>query len=195
MQPVYQSDEELWRAITNDNEPAFATLFERYWELLYNNAYLRLRNHEECEEIVHDVFLSIWERRKTVEIQSCKAYLLTAVRYQIYNRLRLAKHLKVHLQIDDQSDFVLAHNEGENRLMVQEFHSALSSKLKALPKRCREIFHMSRMNQLSNEEIANELGISRRSVENQITSALKHLRGFYRLLIYISLFYELWHHK
>ncbi|NOW99030.1 RNA polymerase sigma factor [Mucilaginibacter sp. SG564] len=170
------NDSELWLAIRNDDEQAFAALFDRYWIRLYKTALRYLKDREASEEAVHDVFLNIWNRRHELEIESFPNFLLTAIRYQVYNRMRAVKSPVVLTITDAEISELLDHNAGESRIKDQELLHELGQYLEQLPKRCQEIFQMSRIDHLSNQEIAGRLGISKRTVENQITMALKHLR-------------------
>ncbi|WPU92709.1 RNA polymerase sigma-70 factor [Mucilaginibacter sabulilitoris] len=174
------SDDELWNAIRCDNELAFTALFDRYWVRLYKAAHRYLKDHEAAEEVVHDVFLNIWNRRHQLEIESFPNFLLTATRYQVYNRMRSAKSPIVLTASDVELNELLDHNIGEDHIKDQELQQELDQYLDQLPKRCQEIFYMSRINHLSNQEIAGKLGISKRTVENQITVALKHLRTCFK---------------
>lgn len=185
------SDSELWLAVRNDDEPAFAVLFDRYWVRLYKTAYRYLKDRESGEEAVHDVFLDIWNRRQRLQINSMPNFLLTAIRYQVYNRMRAAKP-PVILALDDmEMDYLPDHNQSDHRIKNQELLSELDQHLEKLPKRCQEIFYMSRMDNLSNHEIACRLGISKRTVENQITMALKHLRACLKQVAVIFCLYYL----
>jgi RNA polymerase sigma-70 factor (family 1) len=170
------SDLQLWASIRQDDELAFNELFKRYWIRLYKTAYQYLKDKEGSEEVVHDVFLNIWNRRTELEILTFSSYMLTAIRYQIYNRMRATKSPLVYSDERMQVNVSPEYNTGENKIEEQELQQEMYSYLQRLPKRCREIFCMSRIDQLSNEEIALRLGISKRTVENQITTALKHLR-------------------
>jgi RNA polymerase sigma-70 factor (family 1) len=170
------TDHELWAAIRQDDEGAFNELFKRYWIPLYKTAYQYLKDEESSEEVVHDVFLNIWSRRSDLHIFTFSSYMLTAIRYQIYNRMRAARLPLIygddHIDQKNLSD----HNLGENKIEEQELQQEILGFLQNLPKRCQEIFCMSRIQQLSNQEIAVRLGISKRTVENQIAVALKYLR-------------------
>jgi RNA polymerase sigma-70 factor (family 1) len=175
------SDFELWNEIrNNNNDIAFKELFDRYWVRLYKTANQYLKDKEASEEVVHDVFLNIWARRHTLDIASFQNFLLTAIRYQVYNRMRAAKLSLVYVANDASIDVKYNINNGEIKIEEQELQQELRECLNKLPKRCQEIFHMSRMNNLSNQEISSQLGISKRSVENQITFALKHLRKYFK---------------
>ncbi|MEN0053530.1 MAG: RNA polymerase sigma-70 factor [Mucilaginibacter sp.] len=186
------NDPELWLAIRSDDEQAFAALFERYWLRLYKTALRYLKDREASEEAVHDVFLNIWNRRHELDIQSFPNFLLTAIRYQVYNRLRAVKApIVLDIASSDINEW-LDHNNGESRIKDQELLRELTRYLEQLPKRCQEIFYMSRIDHLSNQEIAGQLGISKRTVENQITMALKHLRGCFKyipFIIYCGIFF------
>ncbi|HEY0176014.1 MAG TPA: RNA polymerase sigma-70 factor [Pedobacter sp.] len=179
------SDIQLWTAIKTGDEPAFNELFGRYWIRLYKTAFQYLKDKEASEEVVHDVFLNIWNRRKQLDISFFPNFILTAVRYQVYNRMRSARSPLIY-----ESDLVFTTgtdaNLGEHKIEEQDLYRNMYEYLEELPKRCREIFCMSRIDQLSNEEIAGRLGISKRTVENQITAALKHLKACYRYIAMIT---------
>lgn len=189
---VYQvSDIQLWAAVKTNDELAFNELFKRYWVRLYKTANQYLKDGEASEEVVHDVFLNIWNRREELEISSFPNFLLTAVRYQVYNRMRSAKSPVIYEADHSAFTAITDTNQAENKIEEEELYRVMYDYLEELPKRCREIFCMSRIDQLSNEEIAARLGISKRTVENQITAALKHLRECYR---YIAIFAVLYSH-
>ena len=173
------TDHELWEAIKNNDEQAFAKLFYRYSTKIYSKAYSIIRDKEACEQIVHDLFLGLWNSRNVLQIDSFSAYLTSAARYQIYKHKYSSKVIPIeYKEVPEEMVYLNhnSHNEGYNRLVEQELELEVDSCLSALPKRCQEIYIMSRRQQLSNDEIADELGISKRTVENQITNALKHLR-------------------
>jgi RNA polymerase sigma-70 factor (family 1) len=176
MKMSHMNDPELWQAIRNDDEAAFRILFDRYWVRLYNTAKMHLKDKQACEELIHDVFLNLWKRRDELEIQLIPNFLLTAVRYQVYNRMRAAKSRMVLLPDSSDLDGSLVMNEGDFNIREQEFNHTLNHYLDKLPNQCKRIFYMSKMDNLSNGEIANQLGISKRTVENQLSQALKHLR-------------------
>lgn len=190
------NDYELWQAISvKSNSRAFTELYNRYWRKIYNTANYYLHNSNTSKQILHDVFVVLWERRKYLHIEKFESYIHVATRYHVFNYLRAAK-LSPMEYVENYG--TLKHpavkNSAEDNFMSLDFHNQLSNLLTGLPKRCREIFWMSRVGNLTNEEIANRLGISKRTVENQITYALKHLRLNYSelagsLLALIVIFY------
>lgn len=167
---------ELWASIRQDDVRAFNLLFDKYWRRLYQTAYSLTRDQEASKEITHDVFLNIWKRRGELHIDSFPHFLLTAIRYQYYNRMRAAKSPIVLVPDYQKLDGTIHRDEYEGRQTEADLTAVIKEYLTQLPNRCREIFLMSRRDHLSNEEIANHLNISKRTVENQITYALKHLR-------------------
>ncbi len=173
----HSSDEDLWVAIVDDDSDAFAMLFKRYWKQLYVTAYAHLKDNEVCESVVQDIFVYLWEKRKQLTIGSFEKYLNASARYGVYKQLKLARLSPVDYWAP--SEIVenrYTHNDGEQNLSAFELLQDVDVCLDVLPNRCREIFILSRVNQLSNNEIAEKLHISKRTVENQISHALKHLR-------------------
>lgn len=173
------TDAELWTAICRDDKKAFDALFERYWTLIYNTAYTYLKDEDSASQIVHDIFLNLWRKRQEYEINSFKGYLSTAARYHVYKALKARKATNI-IYVEDYAlldNGQQSRNQGEENINTGELENALENTLGRLPKRCREIFTLSRTDQMSNDEIAEKLSISKRTVENQLTTALQYLRN------------------
>jgi len=186
------SDSELWDAIALDNSKAFDVLFGRYWTTIYGTAFSYLKDPEICSQIVHDIFLKIWEKRGVYQISNFKQYLTSAARYHVYKELK-ARKASALMYVEDYESYGLlqqSQNGGAEHLRYLELERELNSTLIKLPKRCREIFALSRTDQLSNEEISERLGISKRSVENQLTTALQFIRTYlkYTVILFFLLY-------
>lgn len=185
------SDSELWDAVVSDNERAFVMLYNRYWKKLYNTANYYLKNPAAAEEITHDVFVTLWEKRKSNKIEKFLPYLQATARYHVYKYLKKSKTNCIeYLNQFAETRISPVYNSSINKLEHENMESRLAQLLNGLPPRCQEIFWLSRINSLSNQEIADRLHISKRTVENQITHALKTLRAFdlqYLLAVVISL--------
>ena len=177
------TDPELLQLILLNDEKAFNALFDRYWSTVYAVGYRYVKDEEAALEITHDIFLNIWKRRHSLNITSFKNYVLTSASYR---GIRKKQELNAALvdYIEDYSDnehaFVLSNlsttNQGEEKIGQEEFDARILLLLNELPKRCREIYLLSRQQNMSIIEIAKKLNISKRTVENQLTIALKHLR-------------------
>ena len=182
------TDTALWEAVQQGDTAAFAALYERYWRRLFTAAYARLPDRTDCEDIVHDIFLTLWTERSRLAISNLPAYLAAAVRYQAvrYQQLATTGALRYNESLETLSQGA-AFNGGETKLLGLDLEGRLAAALSQLPQRCREIFLLSRVQHYSNDEIATQLRISRRSVENQLTTALRHLRLTLKSLLVIWL--------
>jgi RNA polymerase sigma-70 factor (family 1) len=171
------SDEELCLLLKQGGEDAFGEIYERYWERLYTFAFHRTHSPDDSFDVTQELFVSLWTRRMDIEFHtSLSGYLYASIRYQIIKNIRSSKLKERYLQ-----DFVAfspapVDNSNEETLALHELENTLERSLEGLPKRCQEIFKMSRKQNRSIEEIAKELNISQRTVENQLTIALRHLR-------------------
>ncbi len=176
----HSTDLELWDGVVSDNSNAFALLYDRYWKKLYQTVRYYLKDAAAAEEITHDVFVSLWEKRKSSRIQHFQHYIQAATRYHVYKYLRDAKiNCVEYLDQFPEMDTTPVYNIAAEKLIYENMESQLANLLQDLPRRCQEIFWLSRVNHLSNQEIADKLHISKRTVENQITIALKALRVSY----------------
>lgn len=172
-------DDELWEAIKFGSVPAFELLFDRYWRAVYTTAFSFLNDAEAAAEIANDTFLNIWRKKDTLNISSFKNYLTTSARYHTYKVLNAKKKMRLsYVENYDQLPVseILVQNEGEEKIRYLNLQVDIEHALLDLPKRCREIFLLSRITNLSNVEIAERLSISQRTVENQICIAQKYLQ-------------------
>lgn len=175
------TDEELYRVVRLGDRKAFNLLYERYWELVYKKAFSYLRDVEAAGEITNDIFLNIWLKREVLEIITFQNYLTAAARYRVYNHLKAKRHLALTYVEDYEAlNEKQAVSAQEDPFSSSEIYMQVNRLLEHLPKRCKEIFLLSRIKHLSNSEIAAKLAISKRSVENQISIAVKHIRSNFR---------------
>lgn len=172
------SDHELWTSILHNDHAAFSIFFDRHWSRVYTTIFHYLHDREAAAEVTHDIFLNLWLKRAQLNILSFSAYLQAAARYHVYKRQKAARSLPVIYkeQLEELEQHTCS-NQGEEQLRYRELESNVHEYLNALPKRCREVYLLSRQQHLTNEQIAGKLGISKRTVENQLTHALQHLRG------------------
>jgi RNA polymerase sigma-70 factor (ECF subfamily) len=181
------SDENLWEAIVMDDSRAFAELYNRYWKRLYKTALYYLKDQEAAQQILNDVFVVLWNRRQHLHIESFANYLFITTKYHVFKALHAAKSVTVEYVEEYQEQAEHSMNEAEKKSNYNDLLYDLDQYLQGLPKRCKEIFWMSRIENLSNQEIAARFGISKRTVENQITHASKHLKTSYKELTLMAL--------
>jgi RNA polymerase sigma-70 factor (ECF subfamily) len=170
------SDKILLNLMREGDSASFNALFDRYWEMLYATVFSVCSDREVCSEIVHDIFLNLWLKREKLQIESFKAYIVASARYHVYRHVKNARRKSLEYREDLEYSSRVSMNDGELNIHYQDLEKSVDKELEELPRRCKEIFTLSRREQLSNDEIATRLDISKRTVENQLTHALRHLR-------------------
>jgi len=171
------TDAELLRLLARDDSHAFETLYARHWEELYKTAFFLLKDGAACKDIVQTIFIWLWEHRKSLVIQSLPAYLKAAVKFKIANHIRDGR-IRYGFFEELAGFHPLAQAAGsEEELEVKELAAIIRQAIDYLPGRCREIFRLSREEYLTNQEIARRMGLSVKTVENQMTIALRRIRA------------------
>lgn len=166
-------DEQLILLLKNGDETAFNEIYERYWELLLGMAFNRLKQLHEAEDVVHDVFASLWKTRSSREISSLRAYLAVSLKYNILRVAYRKKLFAAFVSGNDPDNLTYTIRPVEDR----EIMSNIQDEMEKLPEKCKIIFQMSRLDGLSNTEIAETLNITNKTVENQINKAQGRLRS------------------
>ena len=170
-----RDDPTLLQAIRQGDEPAFDTLFRKYYEPLCHYACtLTDGDLDEAEDLVQQTFVKLWEQRAAFDVQwSVKAYLYKMVHNRCLNRLRDArtreKYKVYNAELLEQAH---EHQPGAATELSERIQKALST----LPPECRRIFELSRFEELKYREIADQLGISIKTVETQMGKALRLMR-------------------
>lgn len=155
------------------NHVAFNLLFDLLWEPMYGYATSMVQDNALAQDLVQEIWLDYWNRRESIKVENLKGYLFKAVRYSCYKHLRDTKFNQLQLEV---ADALVFQNDIEKEELEADLINQVNSILSTLPSRCQEIFHMSRINDFSNKEIAQILNISKRTVENQISTVLRKLR-------------------
>ena len=172
--PEDLTDPELLELLNRGEQDAMVCIYKRYWSELYRCAFKLFPNQETCEDLIHDVFCFLWNKRETLRVESLKDYLYIAVRNRALNKLRSEKrYLKVETSQSEQRS---ADSQTDDGIHYEEINIIFDQTLTRLPERCRKIMIMSRKEHLSAKEIASQLNISPKTVENQITIGLRQLR-------------------
>lgn len=170
------TDQQLLDLIRTDDRGAFTELYNRYWDKTYAVALHRLDDEHEAEEVVQEVFLSIWLRRATLQLTHTVAtYLAVAVKYKVINHL--AKQYRRQLQHDEltMTSPIVADSTAD-WLHEKELRQLLEKTVSQLPEKCRIVFLLSRDENKTYAEIAAELNISQKTVEAHMSKALRELR-------------------
>jgi len=185
------SEKDLIVRLKEGDQTAFELLFHFYYPGLVIYASQFTADRDEAEEIVQDFFVRFWQKHQQILLSdSLKNYFFSSVRNSSFNYL---KHRKIETnylkEIYDLSNAHLAYDT--NLYVTSDLQEKIKSSIDLLPEKCREIFMMSRIHGLKNEEIAIELNLSKRTVETQISNALKVLRvelkDYAGLLIFLGI--------
>jgi RNA polymerase sigma-70 factor (ECF subfamily) len=159
------------------DEKVFEEFFKTHFKALHSYAYTILKDDVVAEEMVQNVFYKLWEKRDQVDIQtSLKAYMYKSVYHESLNYLKHEKVKSVHQAYAIHSTDHLSEHSA-NKLMQSELESKIQNALNDLPEQCRTIFQLSRFEELKYREIAEALGLSIKTVENQMGKALKIMRS------------------
>jgi len=168
-------DAVLLPAIARGDKNAFEQLYHNYWHHLFLAAYNVLKDKAVCEDIVQEVFLQVWNRRESIRIESSlEAYLFSMVRYSVFRHIK--KEKAGCSRLFEQLGSRLYNATPEDITIEKNIHSHIAGAVNSLPEKCREIYRLSREEQLSHHEIATRLNISTKTVENHISIALKKIR-------------------
>lgn len=169
-----QNESLLVESLSKGNLLAFNSLYKEYSNRLYRFAIGYLKSDDEAEELVQEVFTIIWEKRMTLKEElSFKSFLFTIAFNIIKKHFRTKTYLSEYVKSNsgDTSDNITSDNITYNSL-----HQYIAELVDQLPDRRKEIFIKSRFEGLNTKEIAEKLQISHKTVENQLTEALKFIR-------------------
>lgn len=170
------SDSELLTHIAADDELAFAEVYRRYKGVLFLHARKILGNDEEAKDVLQELFTTLWIKKNSISLKSSlSAYLYAAVRNRIFDMI---SHRKIEEKyIASLAAFI---EKGEyvtdQQLLEQELKEAIEKEVALLPPKMREVFELSRNQELSYKEIADQLHISDKTVKKQVNNALHILR-------------------
>ena len=172
------TNKELMERVKRSDYKAYKLLYERLWESLYIKAFSMLGDKDLAKDIIQNVWISFWERRLEIKNDNIEGYLMNAVRFKIYNEFRNLKYQHNLMQ-----EFVYqlkstpVTNNVEDLINFNATKKQIDVIVNRLPKRCKEVFELSRYEGMRNNEIAKKLNISQRTVETHISNALKILKS------------------
>jgi RNA polymerase sigma-70 factor (ECF subfamily) len=186
-------DFELVPLIKKGIKTAYEELFERYAPRIYQFSLSYLKNELDAEGLVQDVFLKIWERREKLDsTKNIKSFIFKIAVNSIYDLIR-SRNIEHAFQ-----DFIQAQENSNtdstwHTVILEEMLMNLDKLVKQMPEQRRKIFQMSREKDLSNDEIANELNLSKRTVENQLYRAIVFLKKHFNTDSLLALlFFYIW---
>jgi len=170
------TDLELLVLIKSGDQVAFTEVYDRYWRILYAHVFKMLKDEDEAKDIIQEVFSGLWTGvDKVLEVTNFAGYLYMIARNKVLNALRQQK-----IQNDYLSS-LLAYAQEASEATLQyldekDLAAAIEREILKLPPRMRQVFEMSRKENLSYREIGKKLGTSEQTVKKQVSNSLKILR-------------------
>lgn len=171
---THYKDIDLATMLAEGDEGAFVEIFHRYWSLMYNTAFKRLRNNHLSEDLVQNIFVDVWERRGRIKIDNLSSYLQTAVRFQVIKQMTRQPLIREFIEEPNMTMKQLAHFH--NPVLEKELMMMVNEWISSLPRKKKEIFTMYYEDDLSTSQIANRMGLAQKTVQNQLNSAIKTLK-------------------
>lgn len=181
--------EELFLYVKDGDHGAFDELYGRTWEDLYIKTYSKLKIEDLAKDVVQEVFVDLWNKRTERKIDNVMAYLMQAVKFKVIDEFRKSKYKFV--EIDNFIEQIRDSSDADDQLISKEFFSLLRQWTETLPRKRREIFRLKYEEDLSNKEIAEQLGVSVKTVQNQLLNSSFELKLLLRnaLFTYFLLFF------
>lgn len=182
------AEELVWDQIQHKNIKTFEGYYKEHYKEFFLASYKYVKDVAIAQEVVNDVFIKIWQDAGNITIESSlKAYLYRAVINRSINALNKKKR---EMQNQKELTYLQQDTYEQKEIEVNELKVKLYRAIDALPEQCKRVFLMSRFDNMKQQEIADELGISIKTVKNHITHALKQLsksRGYSIILLTILL--------
>ncbi len=176
-----KDDSNIVRPFGDDEQLGFKQLFDLHYRPLTVFAVEYVKDIHTARDIVQNVFVRLWEIRETLSFsKSPRAYLYQSVKNACINHSK-SKHKLT--EISGTAEMHVLEDDVLDRMIAIETLEATYKAIETLPDRCRDIFKLSRFHQLKHAEISRQLNISEKTVENQITIALKKLAGLLVLFL------------
>ena len=175
MNKPLHSDQKLLELLQTDSEHAIDLLFRSHYAFLCQTVYRIIPDKNLVEDLTQDVFYELWRKRETIVIKtSIRAYLKRAARNKALNYIR---GQKIKFEEEEKTpDLRSTAINSIQQMEMSELQACIDKAIDKLPERCRLVFSLSRFEEMSYKQIAEALDISIKTVENQISKALKLLR-------------------
>ena len=185
---ISKEDPDILALLKKDDEKAVEAIFDTYYPYLVKTAYHVLMDEHQAKDLVQDVLFNFWSKRDSLTIESgLKAYLRRAVVNKSIDQIRRKKRFGV---AEEFTDFNQASNQASTQELLEssDLKQVFLKAVESLPEKCKLVFTLSRFEDLSHKEISEQLDISKKIIENQMTKALKTIRQAIQTYKELSIF-------
>ncbi|MBC6999417.1 RNA polymerase sigma-70 factor [Cytophaga sp. FL35] len=167
------SDSVLLSRVKGGCKESFRILYDRYFDFLYQYSFTLLKDTQQSQDLIQELFVQLWEKKGYLEITNLKSYLTAALRNKVINTYRNNKYVDLDEELISQ---LVSPIIGDEQLEENDLEMEFNRILNNLPRKCRNVFYLSRIKNYRNKEIAEELDISIRTVETHISNALQYFK-------------------
>ncbi|MGZ3874634.1 MAG: RNA polymerase sigma factor [Mucilaginibacter sp.] len=168
------SDQELMTLLQEGDHAAFTEIYKRYWEKMLMIAWNHTRDRCLAEDIVHEVFISLWKEKNNLQIANVGGFLATKTKFVVFRNYRKEQRRNKLAEMNLKYTDISLDEEKLDALFLQEYINGI---VETLPEKCRLVFSYSRQLGMKNAEIASQMNISEKGVEANLTRALKIIRN------------------
>lgn len=183
-------DQDLLELLRSGDQLAYTEIYHRYKFILHQHAWNKLRNKEEAQDVLQEVFTKLWLNRESLQINTnLSGYLYSAVRNRVLDHF---SHNEVKLKYISKVTPDLYHDvPTDHRVRENQLRAIIDKEIAELPPRMRQVFELSRKQHLTHKEIAELLGTSEETVKKQVSGALRVLRVKLGIFVYLFLLFNL----
>lgn len=174
-----EDDCKLLDLLRGHDRQAYAQIFKKYWSKLYDFALIKTNEATTAEEIVQELFVTLWEKRESLRITNLRSYLFTAVRNRVIDHYRYT----VHLPLDSIPEIAAT----DYPVFIGEMEAAIQQAIDQLPPKTRQIYILKRMEDKTTREISEQLGTPERTVEHHYSQAIRTLKALLAHLLSLLL--------
>lgn len=180
------TDHELLGLLKRSDDKAFKQIYDRYSGPLFLFAIRKLKNEQDAKDVVQEIFVVLWKKHRELDLHSSlSSYLYKSVHNRALNIFVHRKYQTAYIRSFE--DYLEKYaQDADELLMEKELTDIIDHEIRLLPEKMREVFLLSRKEQMSHREIAEQLGISEQTVKTQVKRALKILRLRLGLMIYLA---------
>lgn len=175
---------ELLVDVSNGNRTAFEIFYIHWESLIYHNISIFIQDEDDRLDILQDIFLAIWQKREQLQyVENLSSFMYILCRNKVFNFLRNSK--KKSDLYKEYGLYKSEHHDAIHDIHIKDVERVLEQQLDRLPPKMRQIFELSRFEDLSHQEISDKLGISKLTVKKQVQNALKVIKSGFHLIKFL----------
>lgn len=169
----FSNESEILERLSEGDHLAFAGIYDKYWKKLLMHAWNHTKDMDLSEDIVHEVFMKLWDNRCSQQIVNIPGFLMTSIKFSIFNYYRKGKNREELIAKNLKVDNVFDGEAMIDKIFLEEY---IQEVLSTMPDKCQLTFKLSRFEGMKNKEIADILHISEKGVEANLTRAIKFIK-------------------